>query len=68
MPLTRLFRELYRREILTESVFGSLEEIVNAGNRAAHGASVEPSVQQWALDSGAQIIAALDAVLGKAEG
>jgi hypothetical protein len=68
MPLTRLFRKLYRREILTESVFGSLEEIVNAGNRAAHGASVEPSVQEWALDSGAQIIAALHAVLGKVEG
>jgi hypothetical protein len=68
LPLTRLFRELYRQEILTESVFGSLEQIVNAGNRAAHGASVEPSVQQWALDSGTQIIAALDAVLAKPEG
>ena len=68
LPLTRLFRELYRQEILTEAVFGSLEQIVNAGNRAAHGATVEPTVQQWALDSGAQIIAALDAVLGRPDG
>lgn len=68
MPLTRLFRGLQRREVLSGPIFSSLEEIVQSGNRAAHGASVEPSVQQWALESGPRILSALDAAIAKSEG
>lgn len=63
MPLTRMFSELYQRGLLKESVFGALQEIVRSGNSAAHGASVEPAVLDWALSTGPEILAVLDELL-----
>jgi hypothetical protein len=65
LPLTRLFGELYQKGLLAESVFGALQEIVRAGTKAAHGASVEPSVRDWALNTGPEILGVLDGLLVK---
>lgn len=63
LPLTRLFSELHRKGLLSESVFGALQEVVRAGNKAAHGAKVEPSVIDWSLNTGPEILAVLDGLL-----
>jgi len=61
--LLRLFRSLREREILTEASLSGLEELVAAGNQAAHGARVESHVAQWAAEYGPQILTTLDAKL-----
>jgi hypothetical protein len=58
-----LIRELKRREILPSTVAYGLDELVIAGNQAAHGARVEPKVAQWAISTGPEILAALDELL-----
>ncbi len=68
MPLTRMFSELHQRGLLDKTVFGALQEIVSAGNSAAHGATVEPSVQDWALSVGPEILAVLDGLIESPEG
>lgn len=39
---------------------GGLEQIINAGNQAAHGAHVEPSVSEWAIEYGPSVLNVLD--------
>lgn len=62
-PLTRLFRELQRSEEINHPFFSGLQEVVIAGNQAAHGATVEPSLADWAIEFGPKIIDALDQIL-----
>lgn len=57
LPLIRLVRELSNK---IELSVGGLQEIIMAGNRAAHGASVEPSVADWAYQEGPVILRGLD--------
>ncbi len=64
-PLGRLFRELRRREEINHPFFSGLQEVVMAGNQAAHGATVEPSLADWAIEFGPKIIHALDEILEK---
>ncbi|CAB1061709.1 hypothetical protein D1BOALGB6SA_6484 [Olavius sp. associated proteobacterium Delta 1] len=59
-PLSKLLRELNHRGVLTQMVFSGLQDIVSAGNQAAHGAKVEPSVTDWAFHIGTSILAAMD--------
>lgn len=59
-PLSRLLRELNQRGVLSQMVFSGLQDIVSAGNQAAHGAKVEPSVTDWAFDIGPNILSAMD--------
>jgi len=61
--LLRVFRRLREREILEEASLSGLEELVMAGNQAAHGARVESHVAEWAAEYGPQILATLDAKL-----
>jgi Domain of unknown function (DUF4145) len=63
LPLTRLFKELRDKDVLPDGIASSLQEIIQAGNRAAHGASVEPTVQNWAIESSTKILRALDDLL-----
>ena len=58
-----LLRELEKREILNQSVLGGLREIIMAGNRAAHGATVEPALADWAFSNGSAVLSALDNIL-----
>lgn len=60
LPLTKLLRELRQREILPIEVVSGLDELVISGNRAAHGAKVEPRVADWAISYGPKILATLD--------
>jgi hypothetical protein len=66
--LASMFRQIYLRKELPKELFSALEEIIQSGNRAAHGASVEPRVQKWALESGPRILAELDRVLTTRDG
>ena len=59
-PLSRLLRELNQRGVLSQMGFSGLQDIVSAGNQAAHGAKVEPSVTDWAFDIGPNILSAMD--------
>lgn len=61
--LLRLFQELRNQGVLNDASMSGLQEIVMAGNQAAHGAKVEPAVAQWAFTYGPQILAALDSKL-----
>jgi len=59
-PLMPLFRELQLRGILRNPVLSGLQEVVVAGNKAAHGAEVEDDISDWAVEYGPQILAVLD--------
>lgn len=59
-PLNRLVRQLQDIEVLNDSSVSGLQELIIAGNEAAHGARVEPRVANWAFDYGPRILAALD--------
>lgn len=67
-PLPRLLRELQYKSILNHSTFSGLQEIVMAGNQAAHGAKVEPSIADWALTYGPDILLALDRKINESKG
>ena len=60
VPLSRLFRDLRHREVLDHPAFHGLQEIIMAGNQAAHGASVEPALADWAFTNGSAILSILD--------
>lgn len=62
-PLHRLLRQLQQSEVLVQPVFSGLQEIVTAGNQAAHGARVEPSLSDWAFSNGDAVLSALDSIL-----
>lgn len=59
----RVFDELRRQGVFNESSLSGLQELVMAGNQAAHGARVEANVANWAFDYGPKILATLDAKL-----
>jgi hypothetical protein len=63
VSLAKLIRELTRREVIPYGVASGLEDLVTAGNQAAHGASVDPRIADWAITTGPEILAALDALL-----
>lgn len=59
----RIADELRRGHVLNDASVSGLQELIMAGNQAAHGAWVEPQAAQWALDYGPRVLAALDAKL-----
>jgi hypothetical protein len=59
-PLRSLIRNLNEKGILSNLTLSGVEELVMAGNQAAHGASVGNNVAVWALNYGPAVIAALD--------
>lgn len=61
--LMRLFQRLREQGVLRDASLSGLQEVVMAGNQAAHGAKVEPNVASWAADYGPGLLAALDAQL-----
>ncbi len=62
-PLAQLVRMLRDREILEREAAAGLQDLIAAGNNAAHGAKVEPAAASWAREYGPVILHALDAVL-----
>ena len=63
LSLTQTLRELQKREILTANALGGLQELISAGNQAAHGAKVEDSVADWAISYGPVILKTLDKII-----
>jgi hypothetical protein len=63
-PLRALLNDLRRKEILTDPYISGLEELIYAGNLAAHGANVDPRAAEWAFSQGPRVLAALDAITG----
>jgi hypothetical protein len=61
--LMRLFHRLRQNGVLQDASVSGLQDLVAAGNRAAHGARVEPDVTLWAFEYGPKVVAALDAKL-----
>ncbi len=57
----RLARALHERGVLNDDEFGGLRQLIDAGNRAAHGAVVSPNVGAWVQDFAPEVLAALDA-------
>lgn len=66
-PLTRLIRELRARELVPGGALNGIEELVMAGNEAAHGARVDNRVSQWAMDYGPDVIGVLDSLIPAAQ-
>lgn len=64
MPLAVLLQELRFKRIIDNDVFAGIQDLINSGNKAAHGANVDPSISNWAFAHGPQILAVLDRKLG----
>jgi hypothetical protein len=58
--LNNLLMDLNRRELIGGSERVLLSDLAALLNSAVHGAVVEPSTAEWALDIGPQILKALD--------
>lgn len=61
--LGHLSRELINKGVLDGPSASGLQELIRAGNNAAHGARVEDGVAQWAIETGSLVLASLDAKL-----
>ncbi len=59
-PISHLIDELHRKNVFTSGEHGGLRIIVRAGNKAAHGASVDPEAANWARTYGQDILDFLD--------
>ena len=64
-PLTTLFRELQKQKIFDQTAIGGLENLVNYGNKAAHGMPVAMDALQWADTYAPEVLEALDEALGE---
>jgi hypothetical protein len=62
-PLGFLIQELFRQEVLPYEAVKGLRELVAAGNSAAHGGRVEPSVTEWAMSQAPEILGILDGMI-----
>ncbi|MBI2759391.1 MAG: hypothetical protein HYX49_12040 [Chloroflexi bacterium] len=63
--IRRMFEELRKRQILEPSILSGLDDLISAGNRAAHGGSIEPGAATWAEEVAPEILATLDEKIGK---
>jgi len=60
VPLPRILDELTGTQVLKSSTASGLRDLISAGNRAAHGGTVEQSVAGWAMEYGPKILRLLD--------
>ncbi|MET0076406.1 MAG: hypothetical protein ABW130_19330 [Candidatus Thiodiazotropha lotti] len=60
--LSRLVRELVKREIISNDAGSGLTELIALGNQAAHGADVTREAADWVLDVGPSILTQLEDV------
>lgn len=62
-PLSRTLQDLRSRNVFTREIENALGQLIHAGNQAAHGARVDRDAAFWAIDSGPEILAALDRII-----
>jgi hypothetical protein len=65
--MIRILTRLRENGILRDTSLSGIQELVMAGNQAAHGARVDPSAAAWALEYGPQVLAVLDNKLSELE-
>jgi hypothetical protein len=58
--ISRIVLQLRDLGVLNDPSVSGLQELVMAGNQAAHGASVDPRAAAWAIDYGPQVLAVLE--------
>lgn len=63
LPLSRILRELRPHNMMIQEIEKALYQLIQAGNRAAHGARVDRDASSWAIDSGPEILAVLDRII-----
>jgi len=63
MPLSRMLRELRPHNAMIQGIEKALYQLIQAGNRAAHGARVDSDASSWAIYSGPEILAVLDRII-----
>ena len=63
LPLAELLQCLKNSGVFNDDGVSALQELIDARNKAAHGAKVEKSIKDWAFEYGPSILAALDAKL-----
>ena len=63
LPLSKLLREAVDRGALANEVASGLSDLISLGNKAAHGASVEPAAADWARSVGPLILEQLDRII-----
>jgi len=63
--LKRAVHELVKKQILSPSISGSLLELIDLGNEAAHGEEVSYDVIDWAIDYAPKILSILDQYVDK---
>lgn len=61
--LTQMLRLLQQKEVLTPSALSGLQELIYAGNQAAHGARIEAGVADWAISYGPVVLDTLDRLI-----
>jgi hypothetical protein len=59
-----LLRELRRKNVFPRDLASALGDLIDAGNRAAHGAEVPPEMADWAERNAPDILNALTDFLG----
>jgi hypothetical protein len=64
-PLTELLRQIRQEQLLPEDMVNGLYDLVEAGNKAAHGARVQEGIATWAREEAPKILSALDDQLKK---
>ncbi len=63
MPLNQMLKELRPHNAMIKEIEKGLYQLIQAGNRAAHGARVDRDASVWAIDSGPEILAVLDRII-----
>jgi len=58
--LPRLTNELKNKGLLNLDVAVGLKDLIDAGNKAAHGAEVDLNAANWAVEFGPQVLEVLD--------
>lgn len=55
-PLLALLEQLSRKKVLEDTMVSGIRDLIIAGNKAAHGAQVEPAVAKWAYENSDRFI------------
>ena len=58
--LRRILNALMQKDVLESSTISGLNDLIAVGNRAAHGAKVEPDVATWAANASGKFLYFLD--------
>ncbi len=64
-PLRKLFDALLKARVLDFSSINSFHEIISVGNRAAHGAKIDPNVSSWVYENADKFLYFIDRIINQ---